>query len=219
MKYSSDFFYTPGGDSKFTITEEDLDKVKRLKSFISDESGYYDYMLQWRLKDNLDVVSNGEELSRLFVVMQFISMVAEVVDTKYVQDIHINLLRRLYLEYDDYDEPVITMGFKRPFGNSNVLGDIKVEYNRCHVSYRELTNEEANNILIEFVDFLDNFYKGNFNLKLKSFRFEVNGYFDFSTRKKVTDFGPNPHSYLFRWFVDKSEIRNNKINDILDEGL
>lgn len=71
--YSDQFFYN--GGKRFSFSERELEKVSKLKSS-TEVSGYYDKMLVWKLQDNLDIVKDAEELSKLFVVMQFLSMTA-----------------------------------------------------------------------------------------------------------------------------------------------
>lgn len=54
-KYTTEFFYGEYGKVKtdsFQITESDLEKVRSLKSYVSDDSSYYDTMLTWNLEDN-----------------------------------------------------------------------------------------------------------------------------------------------------------------------
>jgi len=235
MKYNEEFFYGEYGKIKkdnFHITESDIEKVKSLKSYI-DKSSYYDTMLMWRLKDNPQI-KDIEELSRLFVVMQFIAMLADI-DPKLqelhnIKKHHIGLLRRLYLEFDDYshDSAFITMGYKRPFGNSNVLSDVKEEmdrYNGKHPMYDEKDDEnykydKEEKVLVEFVNFLSDFYKGGFNLEWRNFVYE-NQIFkkNKSTRiewEKILLYREfRLHSYLRDWTLDPSEIRDKKIEILL----
>ena len=108
-KYTTEFFYGEYGQVKtdsFQITESDLEKVRSLKSYVSDDSSYYDTMLVWKLEDNPHI-KDVEEFSRLFVVMQFIAMLADIdpklQESHNLQKYHISLLRRLYLEFNDYN--------------------------------------------------------------------------------------------------------------------
>jgi hypothetical protein len=236
MEYNSNWFYGINGNKpdRFQITEEDILKIKSLKSHRSNESGYYDVMLQWRLSDNNHIVS-GEELSRLFVCMQFISMCGVITDDfiktynnkkapHFIEEYHKFLLRRLYLEFDDYQEPTISMGFKRPFGNSHVMGDIREEidnvYKMTTEEYESDNYEKEEQVLIEFIDFLEEFYKGGFEMKCNYFNYTNSR--DLGIRPSYSDLGlewgyieGRPHSYLMDWNFDKSEIRNNKIEEIL----
>jgi len=132
MIYDSTHIYGYGQELKrISITDQEIEKIKLLRSTV-EKSSYYDYMLQWKLEDNLDIVKNTEELSKLFLGMQFIAMLAEVGEIKSIdlKEHHVNLLRRLYLDMND---DMITMCYKRPFGNSHVLGDVLEETNP-HIS-------------------------------------------------------------------------------------
>jgi len=220
MRYSSEFFYGFNGKTNnFKISDEDIQKIKKLKSHRSDQSGYYDVMLQWRLSDNLDIVSDEEELSHLYVCMQFISMVSYInLETK---DYNKYLLRRLYLEFDDYDDPCITMGFKRPFGNSNVLGDVRDVIDIFHpLSQKEKESDEYDReeeVLLEFIDFLDNFFRSDFELKHQHFTYLGKRYLShdkpISSDWSYLDY---KHAYLFEWIFDKNEVRDSKLEKILN---
>jgi hypothetical protein len=115
------YFYDDASKS-FDILPDILNKIKTLKSEVK-ESGYYEYMVTW------SVVDDAEEVWK---TMQFLSMTADFTDEliekynltekKYL----INLLRSLYLDSDP-DEKEVIMGYKRPFGNSHVLGDVREE--------------------------------------------------------------------------------------------
>src|ERR1035437_1950810 len=158
------FFYRPECD--FYIKQEYLDIIRKLQTFESTESGYCSIMLQWRACDN-----NGSTytctlpmsaiISELFTTMQFIIMCGEMTPEfklKYdVKPHHESLLRRLYLdaEYDNAiigglntDEYLITTGFKRPFGNSHVLGDVAEELDLNGIDAYD-TKDEINQELCE----------------------------------------------------------------------
>lgn len=243
MKYTDSFFYgrvngvyssdAHQDNISFKVEESDIDKIKSLKSCI-DTSSYYEPMLTWKLEDNPQIKSK-EEFSRIFVTMQFISMLAdinpELQKLHNLQKHHIGLLRRLYLEFDD---DVIGMGYKRPFGNSNVLSDVKEEVRRYKSDFNyeedDAKYEEESKILVEFTNFLSDFYKGGFNLEWRNFvyqsaikrstalsrmrdgvaeRVSIN----WSKHLKSKEF--KLHSYLYEWTLDPCEIREKKIEDIL----
>ena len=220
MIYSSDIFYFNQKDLDFHISNEDIEKIKKLKSYRSNVSGHYDVMLQWRLEDNLHIVKTVEELSRLFVAMQFISMIADIIKENIksikLKDYHISLLRRLYLDFDSFSDNCITMGFKRPFGNSNVLGDVREELYLKEKSYKnddDYTKESE--VLLEFIDFLEEFYKNGFNLRYKSFTIK---YIPTNINEKNKDWDfleGRQHWYLRNCRIHKSEIREEKLNKIL----
>jgi hypothetical protein len=227
MIYSSDFFYYREAKKNFSISDDDIEKIKKLKSHRSNDSGYYDVMLEWRLEDNKEIVSSKEEFSRLFVAMQFISMTADIIKNNItkidIKDYHISLLRKLYLEFEDYDGVCITMGFKRPFGNSNVLGDVRNEIEKSKIRKDNLCDwrddydhREESNVLLEFIDFLEEFYQVGFYLKYKSFISDGNRIFNTKHLKDNWGFIDRPHGYLSSWKINPSEIRNKKLEKILN---
>lgn len=237
MKYTTQWFYgidQSNQPDNFEITKEDILKIKSLKSYRSSESGYYDTMLQWRLSDNKHI-KDGNELSRLFACMQFISMCA-IIDEDFIktynnkkaphfiEEYHKLLLRRLYLEYDDYQDPCISMGFKRPFGNSHVLGDVREEidnvFKMTPLEYESEDYGREEQVLNEFLDFLEEFYKDGFTMKCNHFVYvnsrELNNPRLFDDLKKEWFYiEGQPHHYLMDWHFDLSEIRNDKIEEIL----
>lgn len=126
------------------------------------------------------------------------------------------------------------MGYKRPFGNSYVFGDVRQEmirynyYSKLKGQYYTPTlfeddhddspEEEAE--LNSFVDFLNEFYKGNFICHFMSFK--TDGY-SFGSGGKQNPLWVNfPHMNLYRahshmrnWDIDKAYMRNEKIKEIL----
>jgi hypothetical protein len=233
--YSSSFFYHDAKKT-FSFSDIELEKISKLKSSI-EESGYYNRMLVWKLEDNLDVVKDIAELSKLFITMQFLSMSAsptkELIKQMDVKKWHMSLLRRLYLEFDDYDDNKIMMGYKRPFGNSYVIGDVREEMVKYNY-FSKLKNQHYNPIMFEdnyedspeeeselnkFVDFLNEFYKGNFICHFNSFRCDSYSF----TREIINPLWGNfphmheyrAHSYMRSWDIDKSHMRNEKIEKIL----
>lgn len=231
MKYSSDFFYSWGANKQetaFNITQEQMDKIRLLKSYKSDQSGYYSTMLQWRYEDNKDITK--EELNELYICMQFITMLGKMSD-KFMQDhdvkqYHINLLRQLYLDYDEYDDDCITMGFKRPFGNSWVTGDIGEEMDNCGVVVKDsdgnYLEDKCEECLLQFVDILDNFMK-EFEMPISSFhnsrtRDNMDTRYERAVEKWKT-YGVDirrGHSYLSDWEPDISYMRDLKIKEVLE---
>jgi len=220
MKINSDFFHS--GPLSFYISDKMIQQIKNLKSSISNESGYYNTMLQW--KRDLNPELPYWELIELYPAMQFITMTAdlnpEFIKKHNVKDYHIDLLRRLYLDLDDY---YITMGFKRPFGNSHVMGDVREmmirngdagAVKRDSSESNDYTVEEK--VLNEFVNILSEFFKEGFKLKVRHFARISAGPFarDLSDKwKNYINF--KPHSYLYSWEPNISEIREEKIKTIL----
>lgn len=211
----------------FSLQPEILDKIKNLKSEIK-ESGYYDYMVTWSVENDKE---NAEIIWR---TMQFLSMTSGFTDElieKYSlttdKKYHVNLLRALYTDNDD-DEHDIIMGFKRPFGNSHVLGDVREELEILGI-VKPLTDDECDSydysledkILKEFSEFVVDFYKGGFKPNWYSFetikkdksvrRYERTYWYDLGIERA--------HSYLENWIFGKSEYREIQLNKIFDGSL
>lgn len=221
MRYNSSSFHN-GVLKKFTLTSEDIEMVRKLKPVV-EQSGYYNWMLVWRFNDCEDIIGDVETFNRLYPVMQFLTMTAEIGEIKSikVEKYHEILLRGLYLEYDDFDEPTITMGYKRPFGNSYVIGDVRKAY-LDSTGINNLPDEDCEKILEEFTLFLTEFFT-TCKVKYSSFVSKGENFFSKIDHDKIKIFdylGCNTHSYIrWYWNVDLQEIRELKINKILDEGI
>lgn len=214
------FYDTYSGYSKekhHKISKDSIEKIKKLKLNI-ENSYYYDNMLIWKYGDNKDLFESEEEFKQLFIDMQFLSMTAivkkEQIKSIKVEDYHIRLLRRLYLELDSIDGHIST-GYKRPFGNSNVLGDVREEIERSlGITIDGDNYEQEEKVLSEFIEFLQEFYKGAFELRYNSFMTSSSSWGEVNLDKSW-NYLDYHHSHLYRWEVDKSEIRNEKIEQII----
>ena len=194
------WFYNPPDNETFIITTDNVMIIKSIKPEIK-ESGYYDYRVTWESSD-----------INIFKTMQFLSMTADLSDniklrySKYI-DVHQELLRTLYFDFED-DE--ITMGYKRPFGNSNVLGDVyEVLVNFGFLTYdeddEELESELPDFILQEFSRFIQDFFSGEFIIKWSGF--DSIGYNHDSYWGEYD----LPHHYLTRFRISLSELRDSKL--------
>lgn len=215
-----DFFYRTRKDRTYQIEESILDKVRNLKSKVS-ESGYYDYMVEW----DIDVTDSVSE--DIWKTMQILTMVGEPTEeltlkynlnqNKYL----VNLMRLLYIDID-VDDKVIRMGYKRPFGNSHILGDIKEELEFCGVVEKkddyddDYEYEIETKVLIEFSEFISDFLAGGFELRWHSFDAIEDTSYQI-TQEFWSNIGfERMHSYLSQWIPSKFEIRDKKINKILN---
>lgn len=213
----------------YSITQDMINKIKTLVAYKSNQSGYYDNMLQWRSEDNEHL--NDKELNSLYPAMQLITMTCKVNDDfikKYdVQDWQIGLLKELYLDWDD---DCITMAFKRPFGNSDVLGDVREEMVRHGV--QTAINKENNDSddyyeegigLNQFIDMLQKlFQEGAYHLPITSFNqvdSASNGSFSYDPNQtqwpKYLDLKFRLHSYLYDWEPSLQHQRDEKLNILL----
>ena len=106
--------------------------VRGLKS-VRETSGYIDYVSIWDEETNKDIV-RFDDFGTFATYVQFFSEFCDITDEfikKYnVEPYHISLIRRMYFDYDDYDDFRVNLGYKRPYGNSYVIGDIADEYLR-----------------------------------------------------------------------------------------
>lgn len=230
--YTSEFFYSQrwsnNDNTSYHITEKMVGQIKSLKTHRSNESGYYDTMLQWRIEDNPQL--SKQELNEIYPAMQFISMIVKIKPEfiqKYdVQDWQISLIRGLYLDWDDYDtEGLITMGFKRPFGNSHVLGDVREEMVRYGVQSAIKRDQDGQDdyspeqlALNQFVDILEKFYQEGFELQVDSFvQTNFNGTYNRESTHWVeySDKKFRLHSYLYYWKPDISVIREKKLSQLI----
>lgn len=219
----SSFFYD-WNERSYTIKKSVLEKVKTLQGKV-EVSSYYDDMVKWYF-DGTD-----EELQDLWITMQFLTMTAEptnelfnkynLVDRKYL----INLMRQLYLD-TDIACCNLMMGYKRPFGNSNVEGDVKEELEICGVIEKKDYEDEDYNyelekeVLKEFANFIMDFFAGGFELRWYSFeKPKVSG--DKKNYHKIEKywevFGIDRiHSHMILWRPTKSELREIVLNKLLD---
>lgn len=229
------FFHSPTRD--VFIKQEHLDIIRHLVSYEdTTTSGYCPSMLQWRIEDNK--LLTEDNIDDIYIAMQFITMCAEMTDAfKIKHDVepyHESLLRRLYLEQDEDEDGFITTGFKRPFGNSYVVGDIAEEMHRFgFVVYKDdiwFTDEgifegicEAEylkfiSILKAFMqEFVMNVYyfspnKANSPLsRWNNSVYSPSSNYDWKKKLNLTD----EHNYLHGWIPSIVEERDSKIEDII----
>ncbi len=238
----SQFFYD-WEERSYTIKKSVLDKVKTLQGKV-EESSYYDDMVKWYF-DGTD-----EELQDLWITMQFLTMTAEpsveliekynLTEKKYL----INLMRQLYLDADNYDsengKKYIMMGYKRPFGNSHVEGDVREELEICGVIEKKDYEDEdyddylddydyglEREVLKEFANFIMDFFAGGFELRWYGFEKPKEGGSGFSPRKDYKaieeywkGFGMDRiHSHMTQWKPAKSELRAIVLDKLLEDDV
>lgn len=258
--------YSPNIGDTIYITDDMISKIKRLKSHRANNSGYTPggIMLQWRYIDNTDIVNSVEEFTEMLLAMQFICMIGEVTDEfrekHNIEYHHEALLRKLYLDsYEDNsaidisdlnvgldikNTMLISTGFKRPFGNSDVYGDIaremlttsiyqnKEHYNpyrvdKLYPSEETMITEKVQVEYFRFLDILEEFIK-DFKMPYRyfegnpKFRSDIENYkpFDWSEYLPWTKHDDprlvGKHSYLDSWKITKSYLREQKLDHIID---
>lgn len=215
--------YSPRKGDKITITKEDQKIIAELEANIQI-SGYYDCMVVWSKEDHN--ISYEDIMQK----MQMISMTAtpKLDKDKYkFYDVHYNLLRRLYLE-EDLSDGCVTMGYKRPFGNSHVEGDVRHFLFDLKLKKRPNDDEDydedytmENEVLREFSVFITDFYKGGYELLTPEFDALEDRFASFKareeTKKRFKEIGLNDeylHSYLENWVPSLSALRDKKLEDL-----
>lgn len=230
----SQFFYD-WEERSYTIDKSVLEKVKTLQGKV-EESGYYDDMVKW------DFDGTDEELEDLWITMQFLAITAEpnselitkynLTEKKYL----VNLMRLLYLDADNNggeEGNCVMMGYKRPFGNSHVEGDVREELEICGVIEKKDEEDEdyedddyvlEREVLKEFSNFIMDFFAGGFEPRWYGFEKPKRGLLG---NRKMPDYDAietywksfgidRIHSFLTDWKPSKSEIRAIVLDKILD---
>ena len=235
------FFYD-WEERSYTIEKSVLEKIKNLKGKV-EESSYYDDMVKWYFD------GSDDELQDLWITMQFLAMTAEpsvelyekynLKDKKYL----VNLMRQLYLDADNHGDSEgnsVMMGYKRPFGNSAVEGDVREELEICGVIEKKDYEDEdyddylddydyglEKEVLKEFASFIMDFFAGGFELKWYGFEKPKEGGSGFSTRKDYDaieaywkSFGMDRiHSHMTQWKPAKSELRAIVLDKLLEDDI
>lgn len=236
----SQFFYD-WEERSYTIEKSVLEKIKTLQAKV-EESSYYDDMVKWYF-DGTD-----EELQDLWITMQFLTMTAEPTD-KLIKKYHlndkrkylVNLMRQLYLDADNHgslEGNSIMMGYKRPFGNSAVEGDVREELEICGViEKKDYENEDYDDylddydyglekeVLKEFANFIMDFFAGGFELRWYGFDKPKTGIGsprqDYEAIEEYwKGFGMDRiHSHMTQWKPAKSELRAIVLDKLLEDDV
>lgn len=212
---SHDLYYPKVGQ-KLTITDQQIAEICTADSTVMP-SAYYRYMVIWE--------------TNLSTEMQMIAITAKpkqwVID-KYAEniDVHLKLVSTIYIEADD-NEDYTMMGRKRPFGNSDVLGDVlEAMYEAGTIplpidedgNQIDIIDEDAAEIMLEeFSRFLQDFFRDGFNLTTNVFigvgHGDINNW-DHNMREWES-IGVKPiHHYLTSWMPDKSAFRDIKLKEL-----
>ena len=218
-----DFFYN-GRDShssgKHVITDKHIEAIRKLR-FRMGESGYYSPMPIWSLEDNIELLEEtGLTMNEIWKSVHFITMLGKHKDATGVFG---NLLRRMYLDEDDEVEG-FRPGYKRPFGNSDVLGDVREELIR-EGFYGNLTDngeeeldedyKEEQKVLEAYMKWLAEDFLKNFEIEHRAFEFKKSARFSDESVEYWKERGAeDPAHILCGWRLDKSQIREQKLKDI-----
>ena len=218
-----DFFYG-GRDShssgRHVIADKHIEAIRKLR-FRMGESAYYSPMPIWSLEDNIELIEEtGLTMNEIWKSAHFITMLGKHKDATGVFG---NLLRQMYLDEDDEAEG-FRPGYKRPFGNSDVLGDVREELIR-EGFYGNLTDneeeeldedyKEEQKVLEAYMKWLAEDFLKNFEIDHRAFEFKKSAMFSDESVEYWKERGvEDPAHILYSWRLDKSEIRDQKLNEI-----
>ena len=131
IRTGSGYFYS-NENVKFKL--DDIKRIKKLKSKRVD-SAYVDKVMLWENSTN--------EISLILnVYARLCKIPNDFIKRHKIKPYHISLIRRMYFDYDNYE---IYLNYKRPYGNSYVLGDIADEF----LSYKKIELDEDDDEWIE----------------------------------------------------------------------
>ena len=214
---SYDLYYPKTGQ-RLTITDDQLAEIRTAESVVMP-SAYYNHMVIWE--------------TPLWKEMQMLAITARpkqwVVD-KYAEniDVHLKLMSEMYI-YGDEDEDRCMMGRKKPFGNSDVLGDVlEAMYEAGTIptpidedgNQIDIIDEDAaESMLGEFANFLQDFFRDGFVPTTNVFiGFDVSHTDIANSGNSVREWesiGVKPmHPYLTAWMPDKSAFRDLKLKEL-----
>jgi hypothetical protein len=212
---SHDLYY-PNVGQRLTITDEQLAEIRAAASTVVP-SAYYRHMVIWE--------------TPLWKEIQMLAITARpkqwVID-KYADniDLHLKLLSTMYIDEDE-DEDRCMMGRKRPFGNSDVLGDVlEAMYEAGTIptpidedgNQIDIIDEDAaDSMLEEFTNFVRDFFSDGFVPTTNVF-IGV-GHVDITNSGKSMmeweSIGVKPeHAYLMSWMPDKAAFRDLKLKEL-----
>ena len=208
--------YYPNVGQRLTITDEQLDEIRAAGSTVMP-SAYYRHMVIWE--------------TPLWKEIQMIAITARpkqwVVD-KYSENIevHLKLLSTIYIDEDE-DEGRCMMGRKRPFGNSDVLGDVlEAMYEAGTIptpidedgNQIDIIDEDAaESMLEEFTNFVRDFFKDGFvpttNVFIGVGHVDTTNWHH-NVREWESLGVKAMHHYLASWMPDKAAFRDLKLKEL-----
>jgi len=116
LREGSTYFYN---NNHIKIKLQDLKTIKKLKSK-RKESSYIDNVMVWENTTNdISLILN--------LYARLCKIPSEFIFKYNIKKYHIALIRRMYIDFED-SEKQSYMSFKRPYGNSNIIGDVAEEY-------------------------------------------------------------------------------------------
>jgi|LauGreDrversion4_2_1035121.scaffolds.fasta_scaffold258860_2 hypothetical protein len=209
--------YRPKIGERINITQEQLDEIRKCESRVT-ESAYYEHMVVW-----------DTELTEEMQMLAITAKPKQWVVDKYAENIevHMALLSTIYIDgLSGSGDEGTSMGYKRPFGNSDVIGDVMEEMRTLGRIANEI-DEDGNQIdiidevpaemmLEEFAGFIRDFFADGFEPTVTGFIGIGDNYtMNKNGENKWKVIGVEPkHSYLYCWEPDKSALRDIKLNNL-----
>lgn len=187
----------PKTGERINITQKQLDEIRSAESYVT-ESSYYSNMVVWdtQLTDEMQMLALTAKPKK--------SVVEKYLDNI---DVHMALLSTIYLDVCDYGT---CMGYKKPFGNSDIIGDVIDElFILKRIKKRD--EDYAEIILKEFSEFIQDFFADGFEPTTTGF-IAMNIYEE-SPKWKLLGVNTK-HYYLCSWEPDKSALRDLKLNEL-----
>lgn len=176
-------------------------KSKRQKSY------YANFIMTWNhetlsgewLETYLDIFTRNVQIPQNFI-------------NKYnIKQYHINLIRRMYFDYNDLENSIANLEYKRPYGNSNVMYDIFKEYN-------DVVNPKS--ILDEKTDY-NKFVKNNDINFLPNIHNETMNFLDLMLKKLELNYDEweknGISAWSSKWKPTKKALRKSKLKRIIYE--
>jgi len=152
-----------------TFQVDMLDNLKKLKS-VRTKSTYIDFISRWYVDSNLFLdgsdYRNNLYLSKytdlITVFSKLVVIPQSFIDEYNVKPYHIQLIRSLYfqIDIDEYDNGnenfSMSIGYKKPYGNSNILSDVSnayLDYDKSQFTeWAKKQNLEDGDVLDELLD-------------------------------------------------------------------
>lgn len=193
--------YMPKPGERINITQKQLDEIRSAESYVT-ESSYYSNMVVWdtELTDEMQMLALTAKPKK--------SVVEKYLDNI---DIHMALLSTIYLDVCDDGT---CMGYKKPFGNSDIIGDVTDElFILKRIKKRD--EDYAEIILKEFSEFIKDFFADGFEPTTTGF-IAINNNIQYEeSLNEWRLLGVNTkHYYLCSWKPDKSALRDLKLNEL-----
>lgn len=249
--YGEDAFFQKA--DRYDYTEIRCEILKNLKFNYESEGAYSRRVLVCRIEDNIDMIkkycgseSKAEDYFHMcFPGIALFTRKIELTDefrNKYqVKPWHISLMRRTYFDISidgkgwsyTKSNAEIVLGDKRPYGNSDVLGDIAEEYfdyNRNKKITQDghtfkWSDEEIDDEKVDLYDLKHEYMSKNadffWNIMDETKDIIINGLKEIDLSGMVfvrNEDNNSPFNYYTeKWEVCKSVVRNKKIEKLIKD--